>query len=102
MLRWAHFYGLHDTACGCQDTDIGTTVVLHELKITTQGGVLLQQVLACIEPGPDEILLPKTSSSVFCSTNVDYILRRCRFSQKSQLSVFFLLRCILADAAWAS
>lgn len=34
------------------------------------------QVLACIAPGPDEIVLPKTSSSVFCSTNIDYILRR--------------------------
>lgn len=33
------------------------------------------QVLACIAPGPDDIVLPKTSSSVFCSTNVDYVLR---------------------------
>jgi nicotinamidase-related amidase len=32
-------------------------------------------VLACIEPGPDDMVLPKTSSSVFCSTNLDYILR---------------------------
>jgi ureidoacrylate peracid hydrolase len=35
------------------------------------------QVPACLAPGPDDIVLPKTSSSVFCSTNVDYILRRC-------------------------
>jgi ureidoacrylate peracid hydrolase len=33
------------------------------------------QVLACCAPGPDDIVLPKTSSSVFCSTNVDYVLR---------------------------
>ncbi len=33
------------------------------------------QVLDCIAPGSDEIVLPKTSSSVFSSTNVDYILR---------------------------
>lgn len=33
------------------------------------------QVLACIAPGPDEIVLAKTSSNVFASTNIDYILR---------------------------
>ena len=33
------------------------------------------QVLDCIQPGPDEIVLPKTSSSVFTTTNVDSILR---------------------------
>lgn len=33
------------------------------------------QVLADIEPGEDEIVLPKTSSSVFISTNLDYLLR---------------------------
>ncbi|HLW24744.1 MAG TPA: isochorismatase family cysteine hydrolase [Steroidobacteraceae bacterium] len=33
------------------------------------------QVLAQIEPGPDEIVFPKTSSSVFISTNIDYVLR---------------------------
>ena len=33
------------------------------------------QVLECIAPGPDDIVLPKTSSNVFTSTNVDYILR---------------------------
>ena len=32
-------------------------------------------MLDCIAPGPDDIVLPKTSSSVFTSTNVDYILR---------------------------
>ncbi len=33
------------------------------------------QVLPCIQPGPDDIVLPKTSSSVFVSTNIDYVLR---------------------------
>jgi ureidoacrylate peracid hydrolase len=33
------------------------------------------QVLAEIAPREDEIVLPKTSSSVFVSTNVDYVLR---------------------------
>jgi ureidoacrylate peracid hydrolase len=33
------------------------------------------QVLESIAPGPDEIVLPKTSSSVFISTNIDYVLR---------------------------
>jgi ureidoacrylate peracid hydrolase len=32
-------------------------------------------VLADIAPGDDEIVLPKTSSSVFISTNLDYVLR---------------------------
>ncbi|MEO0681618.1 MAG: isochorismatase family cysteine hydrolase [Pseudomonadota bacterium] len=33
------------------------------------------QVLDAIAPGEDEIVLPKTSSSVFISTNIDYVLR---------------------------
>jgi ureidoacrylate peracid hydrolase len=33
------------------------------------------QVLDEIAPGDDEIVLPKTSSSVFISTNIDYLLR---------------------------
>jgi ureidoacrylate peracid hydrolase len=33
------------------------------------------QVLSDIAPAEDEIVLPKTSSSVFMSTNVDYVLR---------------------------
>lgn len=32
-------------------------------------------VLSDIAPAPDEIVLPKTSSSVFISTNIDYVLR---------------------------
>ena len=33
------------------------------------------KVIDAIAPGPDEIVLPKTSSSVFISTNIDYVLR---------------------------
>jgi ureidoacrylate peracid hydrolase len=33
------------------------------------------QVLDAIAPGTDEMVLPKTSSSVFISTNIDYVLR---------------------------
>ena len=33
------------------------------------------KVLDAITPGADEIVLPKTSSSVFISTNIDYVLR---------------------------
>ena len=33
------------------------------------------QVLAEIAPAEDEIVIPKTSSSVFVSTNIDYVLR---------------------------
>lgn len=33
------------------------------------------KVLEAIAPGDDEIVLPKTSSSVFISTNIDYVLR---------------------------
>jgi ureidoacrylate peracid hydrolase len=33
------------------------------------------QVLAEIAPAADEIVIPKTSSSVFISTNIDYVLR---------------------------
>jgi ureidoacrylate peracid hydrolase len=33
------------------------------------------KVLDALAPGDDEIVLPKTSSSVFISTNIDYVLR---------------------------
>ncbi|HUI61871.1 MAG TPA: isochorismatase family cysteine hydrolase, partial [Steroidobacteraceae bacterium] len=33
------------------------------------------QPIAELAPGHDEILIPKTSSSVFISTNIDYVLR---------------------------
>jgi ureidoacrylate peracid hydrolase len=33
------------------------------------------QVLDQVAPGEDEIVIPKTSSSVFISTNIDYVLR---------------------------
>lgn len=33
------------------------------------------QVLGAVAPGDDDIVLPKTSSGVFNSTNIDYVLR---------------------------
>ncbi len=33
------------------------------------------RVVSELEPAPDEIVFPKTSSSVFISTNIDYVLR---------------------------
>ena len=33
------------------------------------------RVIEPLAPGPDEIVFPKTSSSVFISTNIDYVLR---------------------------
>lgn len=43
---------------------------LHVPRDSTDG-----QVLDAIAPARDEIVLPKTSSSVFISTNIDYVLR---------------------------
>jgi ureidoacrylate peracid hydrolase len=39
------------------------------------------KVLNEIAPGSDEIVIPKTSSSVFISTNIDYILRNLGVKQ---------------------
>jgi ureidoacrylate peracid hydrolase len=39
------------------------------------------KVLDAIAPGDDEIVLPKTSSSVFISTNIDYVLRNLGMRQ---------------------
>lgn len=39
------------------------------------------KVLDAIAPGEDEIVLPKSSSSVFVSTHIDYILRNLGVSQ---------------------
>jgi ureidoacrylate peracid hydrolase len=39
------------------------------------------KVLAAIAPEGDEIVLPKTSSSVFISTNIDYVLRNLGMRQ---------------------
>jgi nicotinamidase-related amidase len=38
-------------------------------------------VLDCIQPLPDEIVLPKTSSSVFGSTAVAFLLRNMGIDQ---------------------
>lgn len=45
-------------------SDMGFAKGSHEAKVIPE-----------LEPGPDEIVLPKTSSSVFNSTNLDYLLR---------------------------
>ena len=39
------------------------------------------KVLDVIRPGDDEIVIPKTSSSVFNSTNIDYVLRNLGVAQ---------------------
>ncbi len=39
------------------------------------------RVIDQLKPGDDEIWLPKTSSSVFVSTNIDYILRNLNIRQ---------------------
>ena len=38
-------------------------------------GSRLGRVIDALAPGEDEIVLPKTSSNVFVSTNIDYVLR---------------------------
>lgn len=48
----------------------------HKLSgIHVPRGSPLAQVIAEVAPGPDDIVLPKTSSGVFNSTNLDYVLR---------------------------
>ncbi|RMH49906.1 MAG: cysteine hydrolase [Alphaproteobacteria bacterium] len=39
------------------------------------------QVIDALRPGPDEIILPKTASSVFNATNIDYVLRNLGVAQ---------------------
>lgn len=39
------------------------------------------RVVDAIAPGEDEIVIPKTSSSVFISTNIDYVLRNLGVKQ---------------------
>lgn len=46
-----------------------------------QPGSLDAEVLDCIRPQEDELVLPKTSSSVFSSTTLDYILRNLGVSR---------------------
>ena len=36
------------------------------------------EVIDAIKPLDDEIVIPKTASNVFCSTNIDYILQQSR------------------------
>ena len=51
------------------------------------------QVLSHIEPGEDEIVLPKTSSSVFISTHIDYVLRNIGIRQLV-ISGFITDQCV--------
>ncbi len=51
------------------------------------------KVLDAIAPGDDEIVLPKTSSSVFISTNIDYVLRNLGIRQLA-ISGFLTDQCI--------
>jgi nicotinamidase-related amidase len=45
------------------------------------------QVIDALKPAADEIVLPKTSSSVFNSTNIDFILRSVLGAQKGVLAM---------------
>lgn len=49
------------------------------------GDAAFVQVLDCVQPGPDEIVLPKTSSSMFGSTNVTYLLHNMGIDQLVRL-----------------
>ena len=52
------------------------------------------QVLECVAPGPDAIVLPKSSSSVFQSTSLDYILRNLGVRQ------LVLCGCVTGGRWW--
>ena len=54
---------------------LGLAIAFQRAVWQTHGRLPYAQVLECIAPGPDDIVLPKTSSNVFTSTNVDYIMR---------------------------
>lgn len=75
-------------ACRAADVEVMYTVIESltrdgrdrslDYKITgfnVPKGAWDAQVHDAIAPGDDEIVLPKTSSSVFISTNIDYVLR---------------------------
>ena len=48
----------------------------HKLSdILVPRGSPLARIIAAVAPGEDDIVLPKTSSGVFNSTNIDYVLR---------------------------
>jgi len=48
----------------------------HKLSnILVPRGSRLAKVIDVVAPAPDDIVLPKTSSGVFNSTNIDYVLR---------------------------
>jgi ureidoacrylate peracid hydrolase len=45
------------------------------------------KVIDAIAPGEDEIVIPKTSSSVFISTNIDYCQRRRNFGATGRANI---------------
>lgn len=51
------------------------------------------QVLAEIAPQENEIVIPKTSSSVFISTNIDYVLRNLNIKQLA-IAGFLTDQCV--------
>jgi hypothetical protein len=54
------------------------------------------QVLDCVQPLPDELVLPKTSSSVFGSTAIAYLLRNMGIDQLVIPACCLLLSCLLS------
>lgn len=68
---WLMGFGCARKLCHCIKTS--TTVLLSAFN--TDGSLVGAQVIDALRPGPDEMVLPKTSSSVFNSTNIDFILR---------------------------
>jgi ureidoacrylate peracid hydrolase len=98
-LRYGHFFRtLRETALpnmvllrqACRQARIEVTYTLIE-SLTSDGrdrsldykisgfnvpkGSQDARMVEELTPGPDEIIFPKTSSSVFISTNIDYVLR---------------------------
>jgi ureidoacrylate peracid hydrolase len=51
------------------------------------------RVIDALAPGDDEIVLPKSSSSVFVSTNIDYLLR-CMGKQQLIVSGVLTDQCV--------
>jgi nicotinamidase-related amidase len=69
--------------------------------ISIEKGSWDAKVLDAVAPAEDEIVLPKTSSSVFNSTNIDYLLRNLRIDELA-VAGFLTDQCIdhtVKDAA---
>lgn len=55
------------------------------------------QVISELRPGPDEVVLPKTTSSVFSSTTIDYILRNMGRDRHLILAGALTDQCVVGD-----